>query len=131
MKSPDEIARKSVLLYEPNGRVRNMHAIMLHTNGYKVESTGNEAEAHALCDTMRPDLVLVGMSEQLDLTFQACERFRRRHPRQNVNMSPCDELFLSPLSYDGVVVRAGASSGDFLEHVKTLLSLDAAAVAAM
>ena len=106
-----------------------MHAIMLHTNGYKVESTGNEAEAHSLCDTMHPDLVLVGMSEQLDLTFQACERFRRLHPQQNVNMSPCEDLFLSPLSCDGVVVRPGASSGDFLEHVKTLLSHETAAIA--
>ena len=129
MKHPHPGPRKSVLLYEPNRRVRNMHAIMLHTNGYKVESTGNEAEAHALCETMLPDLVLVGMSEQLDLAFQVCERFRRRHPRQNVNMSPCDNLFLAPLSYDGVVVSAGASSGDFLEHVKKLLSREAAAVA--
>jgi len=129
LKSLHNPSRHTVLLYEPNRRVRSMHAIMLHTHGYKVESTGNEAEAHTLCDTMRPDLVLVGMSEQLDLTFQVCERFRRRHPRQNVNMSPCDELFLSPLSCDGIVVRNGASSVDFLEHVKTLLIREAAAAA--
>ena len=123
MKRPSQEAsvRRSILLYEPNGRVRSMHTIMLHTNGYKVESTGNEAEAHALCESMRPDLVLVGMSEPLELTFKACERFQRHHPRQNVNMSPGESLYLAPLSYNGTVVRAGEGSGDFLEHVKTLL----------
>ena len=123
MSSPVEqaVARRSILLYEPNGRVRNMHTIMLHTNGYKVESTGNEAEAHAMCESMRPDLVLVGMSEPLDLTFKACERFQRRHPEQRVNVSPGEGLYLAPLSYNGVVVLEAEASDDLLEHVRTLL----------
>ena len=124
MNRRHEPSRNSVLLFDPNRRVRSMHTLMLHTHGYNVESTGNEAEERALCDSMRPDLLLVGMSEHLDVTFQACERFRRRHPQQNVNMSPCDELFLAELSCDGVILHARASSGDILEHVRTLLDAD-------
>ena len=125
MKRPVEptAIRRSILLFEPNGRIRSMHTIMLHTHGYQVESTGNEAEAHAMCESMRPDLVLVGMSEPLDLTFQACERFQRRHPKQKIILSPGEGLALAPLSYNGVVVRGGEASDDLLEHVRTLLKV--------
>lgn len=115
--------RGSILLFEPNRRIRSLHTIMLQTHGYKVESTGNEAEAHALCESMRPDLVLVGMSEPLDLTFQAFERFRRRYPQQKINLSPGEGLTLAPLSYNGAVLRSGEASDDLLEHVRTLLKV--------
>ena len=125
MKRPVEQTanRRSILLFEPNRRIRSMHTIMLHTHGYKVESTGNEAEAHAICESMHPDLVLVGMSEPLEHTFKAFERFQRRHPQQKIHLSPSEGLALAPLSYNGVVVCGGEASGDLLEHVRTLLNV--------
>jgi DNA-binding NtrC family response regulator len=113
--------RRSILLFEPNRHIRSMHTIMLHTHGYKVESTGNEAEAHAICESMRPDLVLVGISEPLEHTFKAFERFQRRHPKQKITLSPGEGLTLAPLSYNGVVVLEAEASDDLLEHVRTLL----------
>ena len=120
---------RSILLFETDRQLRSMHSLMLHTHGYKVESTGDEAEAHKFCESGDTDLILVGLSEPLSNVFEVCDRFRRQFPKQKIAFVP-GELAQCPILYDGERLDTLHETQDFMEQIEALMDHQANAASA-
>ena len=116
-----------IVLFEPDRRKRGLHGTILLSQGYKVEWTDSEAEAHLLCEAMRPDLVLVGLCEPLSGIFEMYDRFRCRYPGHKVAFVP-GELKLSDLFLDGELIRRTRET-DFVADIATFLPCNLALAA--
>ncbi len=113
--------RKRILLLDKNQKTRDQHAIVLHASGYDVESAGNDPDAYLLCDSFRPDLVLVGFSEPTAGTRDVTDKMRRQNPNQRIAFLPRESLYLCPVFYNGELLRNGEGSAGFVERVEALL----------
>ena len=113
----------TILLFVPDERLRNAHAKKLNSHGYKVAGTGDVDEAHSICLSEKPDLVLVGISDPVSQVFEICDELRRRYPDQKIALVP-GELPLCPVSFDGVA-SIDVEQG-FIEQIEALIGHKAA-----
>jgi CheY-like chemotaxis protein len=120
----------TILLLERNYRTRSMHVAMLQTHGYNVEATGNEAEAHMLCQSLRPALLLIGVGEPLSAMWELCEKFQRQDPRQRIALLYSDWLQLCPVFFNGRLAQEREGPEDIIRRVQALLACDDVQVAA-
>jgi CheY-like chemotaxis protein len=114
--------RSSILLVDDDSKMRSLRAIMLSTHGYEVESVSNSAEAHLCWEATRPDLVLVAFARYRAGTLEFLERIKRVRPQQRIAFVNGESLHLSPLFYDGELIRKAEGPEDFIEQVGTLLA---------
>ena len=115
--------RGSILLVDDDSRMRSFRAIMLSTHGYEVSSVSNSAEAHLSWDAARPDLVLVAFSRYRAGTLEFLERIKRVSPQQRVAFVNGESLHLSPLFYNGDLIRKAEGPEDLIEQVAALLAV--------
>jgi CheY-like chemotaxis protein len=94
---------------------------MLSTHGYAVDPVGNSAEAHLRWESTRPDLVLVAFSRYRAGTLEFLEKINQASPRQRVAFVNSESLHLSPLFYNGELVRKAEGPEDLLARVGALL----------
>jgi CheY-like chemotaxis protein len=113
--------RQRVLLLESNHQTRSHHSILLYTNGYDVEATGNEAEAHMLCHSLRPSLVLVAARHTVARTWEVCEKLQRAYPAQRIALLYNERMQLCPLYYDGELMQQAEGPDDLIERVDAIL----------
>lgn len=111
-----------ILLFEPDRGKRSMHDSVLQTNGYHVESTGDEERANSLCASFRPDVLFVGLSVPLSQTFEVYDRFHYRHCECKVAFVP-GEFALCDLYFDGTCIRREAMA-DFTGDVEKIVSIE-------
>jgi DNA-binding NtrC family response regulator len=102
--------------------MRNIRAIMLSTHGYDVDSVSNSAEAHSTWQATRPDLVLVAFSGYRAGTLELVGKIKRVCPQQRVAFVNGESLHLSPLFYNGELVRKAEGPEDLIEQVGALLA---------
>jgi CheY-like chemotaxis protein len=95
---------------------------MLSTHGYEVNSVSNSAEAHLSWEATRPDLVLVAFSRYRAGTVEFLERIKRVRPQQRVAFVNGESLHLSPLFYNGELIRKAEGPEDLIEQVAALLA---------
>jgi CheY-like chemotaxis protein len=95
---------------------------MLSTQGYEVESVSNSAEAQLSWEATPPDLVLVAFARYRAGTLEFLERIKRVRPLQRIALVNGDSLHLSPLFYNGELIRKAEGPEDFIEQVGTLLA---------
>lgn len=111
----------SILLVDDNYKRRSLRAIMLSTHGYKVDSVSSSAEAHLSWEATRPDLVLVAFSRYHGGTLEFLEKIKRVNPQQRAAFVN-GESHLSPLFYNGELVRKAEGPEDLIEQVRALLA---------
>lgn len=127
----DDVAvAKRILLVERNKIVRNMHTLALNTHGYDVQSTSSDTEVHRLCESFRPDLVLVAFTTPLERIWELCEHIQLRNSRQRIAFLHDDTLHLCPLFLDGELIRKAEGADDYLQRVEALLATDDISAAA-
>ncbi len=114
--------RKWILLLD-NSRERNLHSIVLHTAGYDVESTGNEAEAHVLCRSMPPNLLLVAANESLARTWEISWKLQYAYPQQRIALLYTDSIQLCPLFQNGRLTHRAEGPEDLVERIETLIGV--------
>ncbi len=114
--------RGSILLVDDDSRMRTLRAIMLSTHGYEVDSASNSAEAHLTWEATRPDLVLVALSRHSPGALEFLERIKRLSPKQRIAFVNSESLHLSPLFYNGELIRKAEGPEDFIEQVGALLA---------
>jgi DNA-binding NtrC family response regulator len=114
--------RGSILLVDDDSKMRSLRAIMLSTQGYEVESVSNSAEAQLSWEATPPDLVLVAFARYRAGTLEFLERIKRVRPLQRIALVNGDSLHLSPLFYNGELIRKAEGPEDFIEQVGTLLA---------
>lgn len=95
---------------------------MLSTHGYDVDCVSNSAEAQLSWEAARPDLVLVAFARHRTGTLEFLEEIKRVSPQQRVALINGESLRLSPLFYNGKLVRKAEGPDDFLEQVRALLA---------
>jgi DNA-binding NtrC family response regulator len=96
---------------------------MLSTHGYEVNSVSNSAEAHLSWQATRPDLVLVAFSRYHAGTLEFLEKIKRVSPQQRVALVNGESLHLSPLFYNGELIRKAEGPEDLIEQVAALLAV--------
>lgn len=111
----------SILLVDDDSRMRNVRAIMLSTHGYDVHSVSDTAEAHQRWQATRPDLVLLACSRYRAGMLEFLEKIKRASPRQRMAFVNGDSLHLSPLFYNGELVRKAEGPEDLIGQVGALL----------
>ena len=109
-----------ILLFEKDCNLRSMHTVMLHSHGYKVESTGDETEAEKFCESGDPDLVLIGLSEPLSNVFEVCDKLRRQYPQRKIAFVP-GELAQCTMLYDGERLPVLHQTQDFMDQIEALV----------
>ena len=114
--------RGSILLVDDDSKMRSLRAIMLSTHGYEVELASSSAEAHLSWEATRPDLVLVAFARYRAGTLEFLERIKRVRPQQRIAFVNGESLHLSPLFYNGELIRKAEGPEDFIEQVRTLLA---------
>ena len=114
--------RGSILLVDDDSRRRSLRASMLSTHGYEVDSVSNAAEARLRWDATRPDLVLLAWSRFRAGMLEFLEKIKRASPRQRVAFVNAESLHLSPLFYNGELVRKAEGPEDLIEQVGALLA---------
>ena len=112
--------RKRILLLD-NGRARNLHSLLLYTAGYEIEATGNEAEAHTLCRSMLPELVLVSANQSLSCNWDIAWKLQRGFPQQRIAFQYTDTVQLCPLYNNGKLIQKAEGPDDLLERVAALI----------
>ena len=112
---------KSILLVDDNPQARDSRCSVLSTHGYDVHAIDNSAEAHPLWAAIRPDLVLLALSRNTGGTLKLLQGIRLANPQQRVGFLICDSLYLSPLFYNGEMIRKGEGPEDFVERIEALL----------
>lgn len=115
--------RGSILLVDDDSKMRSFRAIMLSTHGYEVNSVSNSAEAHLSWQATRPDLVLVAFSRYHAGTLEFLEKIKRVSPQQRVALVNGESLHLSPLFYNGELIRKAEGPEDLIEQVAALLAV--------
>jgi len=113
--------RGSILLLDDDSRMRSLRAIMLSTHGYEVDSVNSPAEAHVRWEATRHDLVLVAFSRYRSGTLEFLENIKRVRPQQRVGLMNGESLHLSPLFYNGELIRKAEGPEDLIEQVGALL----------
>ena len=113
--------RGRILLVDDDSGMRNFRAIMLSTHGYEVESVSSSAEADLSWQATRPDLVLVAFSRYRAGTLEFLEKIKRVSPEQRVAFVNGESPHLSPLFYNGELIRKAEGPEDFIEQVGALL----------
>jgi DNA-binding NtrC family response regulator len=114
--------RGSILLVDDDSKMRSFRAIMLSTHGYDVDCASNSAEAQLSWEATRPDLVLVAFAHYRAGTLEFLERIKRVRPQQRIAFVNGESLHLSPLFYNGELIRKAGGPKDFIEQVGTLLA---------
>jgi len=117
----DRTFRGSILLVDDDSRMRSLRAIMLSTHGYEVDSVRSAAEAHLRWNATRPDLVLVAFSGYHAGTLEFLEKIKLASPRQRMAFVNGKSLHLSPLFYNGLLIRKGEGPADLIRQVGALL----------
>ena len=112
--------RASILLVDDDSRMRNLRAVVLSTHGYDVDSASNAVEAQSAWGATRPDLVLVAFSRYRAGTLEFLERIKRLRPQQRIAFVNSESLHLSPLFYNGELIRKAEGPEDFIEQVESL-----------
>lgn len=113
--------RGSILLVDDDSRTRSLRSIMLSTHGYQVHSVSNAAEAHLRWEATRPDLVLLACSRYRAGTLELVEEIKRASPQQRIAFVTGESLHLSPLFYNGELVRKAQGPEDLIGQVGALL----------
>jgi DNA-binding response OmpR family regulator len=101
--------------------MRSLRAIMLSTHGYEVDVVGDAAELHLRWDATRPDLVLVAFPSYRAGILESLEKIRLASPRQRMAFLDGESLQLSPLFYNGELIRKGEGPADLIGQVGALL----------
>ena len=114
--------QRSILLLDDDSRMRSVRAIMLSTHGYAVDSVSNSAEAHMRWEATRPDLVLVAFSRHRAGTLEFLEKIKRASPQQRMAFVNGESLHLSPLFYNGELIRKAEGPEDLIGQVGALLA---------
>ena len=114
--------RGSILLVDDDSGMRSLRAIMLATQGYEVDSVSNTAEAHLRWKATRPDLVLVAFTGYHAGTLEFLEKIKLASPRQRVAFVNGESLYLSPLFYNGELIRKAEGPEDLIGQVGALLA---------
>lgn len=94
---------------------------MLSTHGYEVDSVSNAADAHQRWERTRPDLVLLACSRYRVGTLELLEKIQRASPQQRMAFVNGESLCLSPLFYNGELVRKAEGPEDLIGQVEALL----------
>jgi CheY-like chemotaxis protein len=112
----------SILLVDDDSRLRNLRAIMLSTHGYDVDCVSDSADALLRWQATRPDLVLVAFARYRAGTLEFLEEIARVSPQQRIAFLNGESLHLSPLFYNGELIRQAEGPDDFLERVAALVA---------
>lgn len=94
---------------------------MLSTHGYQVHSVSNAAEAHRHWEATHPDLVLLAWFRFRAGMLEFLEKIRRASPQQRIGFVNGESLRLSPLFYNGELVRKAEGPEDLIGQVGALL----------
>ena len=113
----------SILLVDDDSETRSLRSIMLGTHGYEVDSVSNSADAHVTWKATRPDLVLLALRRYSAGTVEFLQEITRVSPQQRVAFVNDDSLHLSPLSYNGELVRHAEGPEDLIDRVGALLAV--------
>lgn len=117
----DRILRGSILLVDDDSRTRSLRSILLSTHGYQVHSVSNAADAHQRWEATRPDLVLLAWFRFRAGMLEFLEKIKRACPQQRVAFVTGESLRLSPLFYNGELVRKAEGPEDLIGQVGALL----------
>jgi hypothetical protein len=116
-------AKRQRILLLDNGVARGMNSCVLNAAGYDVQSTGNEAEAHALCQSVLPTLVLVAANESLRQMWEIAWKFQRAYPQQRIAFLYTDSIQLCALFHAGNLMQKAEGPDDLIERVGTLIGI--------
>ncbi len=118
--TPECKARKRILLLD-NGRARKLHSLILNRAGYDVEWTGNEAEAHIMCRSLLPELVVVSANDSLACNWDVAWKLQRGFPQQRIAFQFTDTVQLCQLYNNGKLIRKAEGPDDLVDRVEALI----------
>jgi hypothetical protein len=113
--------RTKILLIEDDAHAGKRAATLI-SHGYEMHTAGTAEVARVLWDNHRPDLILLALTNDADGILQLWEGIRRLAPQQRIAFLHGESLYLSPVLFNGEIVRHGEGPEDFVGKIKSLLA---------